>query len=180
MTPLRVIPQSFRRKPPRKSPIGKSLFGGNIPLNTMFSTGTQAVIPNQENNQIKWSSKIFKLLNMTAIPGYPRKMPPKNEKWLAKFSGNDVISAKDHMRNFWAFFQLHPISDDAEYLAMKFFSSTLHDGTRRWYNGLPDGGIKTIDRLEEVFLKLWSVQEDPNIMLIRLNNLMKQENETIR
>jgi hypothetical protein len=119
----------------------------------MSSTGTQTVIPNQANNQIQWSSKLFKPLDMTTIPGYPRQMPPKYEKWFPKFTGNDVINIEDHMSNFWAFFQLHPISDDAEYLAMKLFSATLHDGTRRWYNGLPDGGIKTMDRLEEVFLK---------------------------
>jgi hypothetical protein len=62
---------------------------------------------------------------------------------------------------------------------MKLFSSTLHDGARCWYNGLPDASIKTMDRLEELFLKQWSVKEDPN-MLIRLNNLTKQENETVR
>jgi hypothetical protein len=49
-----------------------------------------------------------------------------------------------------AFFQLHPISDDAEDLAMKLFSATLHDGARRWYNGLPDASIKTMDKLEEI------------------------------
>ena len=90
---------------------------------------------------------------MTAIPSYPRQMPPKYEKWLPKFTGNDVISAEDHMRNFWAFFQLHPISDYVEYFAMKLFSATLHDGARHWYNSLPDGSIKSMDNLEEVFLK---------------------------
>jgi hypothetical protein len=40
--------------------------------------------------------------------------------------------------------------------------------------------IKTMDKLEEVFLKRWSIKEDPNMLLIRLNNLVKQENETIR
>jgi hypothetical protein len=84
------------------------------------------------------------------------------------------------MRNFWAFFQLHPISDDVEYLAMKLFSATLYDGARRWYNSLPDGSIKTMDKLEEVFLKRWSIKEDPNMLIIRFNNLMKWENETIR
>jgi hypothetical protein len=93
----------------------------------MSSTGTQTVIPNQANNQIQWSSNIFKPLDMTVILGYPRKMPPKYEKWLPKFTGNDVVSVEDHMSNFWAFFQLYPISDDAEYLAMKLFYATLHD-----------------------------------------------------
>jgi hypothetical protein len=67
---------------------------------------------------------------------------------LPKFTGNDVISAEDHMSNFWAFFQLHHISDDAEDLAMKLFSATLLDGARSWYNSLPDGSIKTMDQLE--------------------------------
>jgi hypothetical protein len=90
---------------------------------------------------------------MTVIPSYPRQMLPKYEKWLPKFTRNDVISVEDHMSNFWAFFQLHPISDDAEYSAMKLFFATLYDGTRRWYNGLPNASIKTMDRLEEIFLK---------------------------
>jgi hypothetical protein len=92
---------------------------------------------------------IFRPLDMTVTLGYPRQIPPKYEKWLPKFTKNDVISVEDHMRNFWAFFQLHPISDDVEYLAMKLFSATLHDGTRNWYNGLPDANIKTMDRLEK-------------------------------
>ena len=63
---------------------------------------------------------------------------------------------------------------------MKLFFATLHDGARRWYNGLPDASIKTMDKLEEIFLKIWSVKEYINILLIRLNNLTKQENETVR
>jgi hypothetical protein len=90
---------------------------------------------------------------MTVIPGYPRQMPPKYEKWLPKFIGNDVISVEDHMRNFWTFFQFHPISDDVEDLAIKLFFATLHDGSRCCYNSLLDGSIKTMDKLEEVFLK---------------------------
>jgi hypothetical protein len=99
---------------------------------------------------------------------------------LPKFTGNDVFSDEDHMINFWAFFQLHSINDDVEYLAMKLFSATLHDGARRWYNGLPNASIKTMDKLEEVFLKGWSDKEDPNMLLIRLKNLIKQENEIVR
>jgi hypothetical protein len=102
---------------------------------------------------------------MSAIPGYPRQMPPKYEKWLPKFTGTDATSAKEHMSNFWAFFQLHPISDDVEDLVMKLFSATLYDAARRWYLGLPDGSIKTMDRLEQIFLRRWSIKEDPNMLL---------------
>jgi hypothetical protein len=84
------------------------------------------------------------------------------------------------MSNLWAFFQLHPISDDVEDLAMKLFSATLQDGARRWYDGLPDASITSMDQLEEVFLKRWSVKEDPNMLLARLNDIRKTENETVR
>jgi hypothetical protein len=57
------------------------------------------------------------------------------------------------MSIFWAFFHIHPISDDGEYLSMKLFFVTLHDVSRHWYNSLPDGNIKTMDKLEEIFLK---------------------------
>jgi hypothetical protein len=117
---------------------------------------------------------------MSAIPGYPRQMPPKYEKWLPKFTGTDAISVEEHMSNFWVFFQLHPVSDDVEDLVMKLFSATLLDASRRWYHSLPDGSIKTMDKLEEAFLKRWSIKEDPNMLLTRLNSLWKHENESIR
>jgi hypothetical protein len=37
-----------------------------------------------------------------------------------------------------------------------------------------------MDKFEEVFLKIWSVEEDPNMLLIGINNITKAENETIR
>jgi hypothetical protein len=67
---------------------------------------------------------------MKNILGYLRQIPPRYEKLLPKFTGNDVVSVEDHMSNFWAFFQLHPISHDAKYLAMKLFFVTLYDGAR--------------------------------------------------
>jgi hypothetical protein len=130
----------------------------------MFNAQTQTLNPNQANNQKQWSSKLFKLLDMTNIPGYPRQMPPRYDTWFPKFTSNDVVSVEDHMSNLWAFFQLHPINDDVEYLAMKLFSATLYDGVRRWYKGLPDASITSMDKLEEVFLKRWSVKEDPNML----------------
>jgi hypothetical protein len=71
-------PKTYKRRLPHNSPVVKSLFGGNLPLSTMA--------------QKQWVSNIFKPLDMSAIPGYPRQMPPKFEKWLPKFSGNDVTT----------------------------------------------------------------------------------------
>jgi hypothetical protein len=107
-------------------------------------------------------------------------MPPKYEKWLPKFTSTDATSAEEHMSSFWAFFQLHPIADDAEDLVMNLFSATLYDAARRWYLILPDGSIKTMDRLEELFLRRWIIKEDPNMLLTRLYGIAKCENESIR
>jgi hypothetical protein len=117
---------------------------------------------------------------MSSIPSYPRKIPPKYEKWLLNFTSIDAISAEEHMRNFWAFFQLHPVCDDPEDLVMKLFFATLLDASRHWYHSLPDGSINTMEKLEESFLKRWSIKEDPNMLLTGLNSLWKHENETIR
>jgi hypothetical protein len=106
-------------------------------------------------------------------------MPPRYEKWLPRFTGSNEENVEDHMSNFWAFFQLHPISDYVEDLAMKLFSATLHDNARRWYNNLPNASIASMDKLEEVFLQRWSVKRNPNIFLMRLNCLTKAENETV-
>jgi hypothetical protein len=46
---------------------------------------------------------------------------------------------------FGIFFQLHPINDDAEDLAMKIFSNTLHGNAREWYDDLPDASITYMD-----------------------------------
>jgi hypothetical protein len=56
------------------------------------------------------------------------------------------------MSNFWAFFQLHPINDDAEDLVLKLFSATLHGNARIWYDNLLAASITSMDQLEETLL----------------------------
>jgi hypothetical protein len=75
-------------------------------------------------------------------------MPPRYVNWLPKFTSSDEENVENHMHDFYAFFQLHHISDDVEYLAMKLFSATLHNDVRIWYDGLPDKGIKTMDQFK--------------------------------
>jgi len=53
---------------------------------------------------------------------------------------------------FWALFQLHPISDVAEDLATKIFSTTLYGNANKWYDSLLDVGITSMDQLEETCL----------------------------
>jgi uncharacterized protein YktB (UPF0637 family) len=85
------------------------------------------------------------------------------------------------MDTFGAFFQLHPISDDSEYLAMKLFSATLHGNARRWHDSLPYANIISMDQLDETFLKIWNIKiQDINMLINKLNNIKKSENETVK
>jgi hypothetical protein len=85
------------------------------------------------------------------------------------------------MSDFWAFFQLHPISDDAEDLVMKLFSATLYGNAREWYDNLPNASITTMEQLEETFLKRWGIQlEDISVLLKRLEHIKQTEDETVR
>jgi hypothetical protein len=86
-----------------------------------------------------------------------------------------------HMSDFWDFFLFHPISDDAEDLAMKLFSATLHGNARKWYDNLPDASITTMEQLEETFLKRWGIQlEDIPVLLKILEHIKQTKNETVR
>jgi hypothetical protein len=133
------------------------------------------------NMASQWDPRNFKPLDMSKILGYPRQMPPRYEKWLPRFTGSDGVRADNHMDNFWAFFQLHPISDDAEDLEMKLFSATLHGNARKWYDDLPDASITSMDQLEETFLKKWGIKlEDIQMLLKRLEYIKQTKNETVK
>ena len=63
---------------------------------------------------------------------------------------------------------------------MKLFSATLHGTARRWYDGLPNASITSMDQVEEVFLGRWNVKEDLDMLLQRLVHIKKAENEFVR
>jgi hypothetical protein len=108
-------------------------------------------------------------------------MPLKYEKWLPRFTGSIGERADNHMDNFWAFFQLYPISDDVEDLAMKLFSATLQGYARGWYDDLPDASITTMDQLEETFLKKWGIKlRDIQMIIRRLEYVKQTKNESIK
>jgi hypothetical protein len=128
----------------------------------------------------QWDPGNFKPLDMRKILGYPRQMPPRYEKWHPRFTGSDEENVEDHMSDFWAFFHLHPINDDVKDLAMKIFSTALCDDARRWYDDLPNASITYMDQLEEVFLRILNVKEDPDMLLQILVHIKNVENEAIK
>jgi hypothetical protein len=129
----------------------------------------------------QWDPGNYKPLDMSKIPGYPRKMPPFYKDWLPRFAGIDGESPDYHMSKFWEFFQYFPISDEAEDLVMKLFSASLHGGARRWYDNLPAASITSMDHFEEIFLAKWAMKmEDIQSLLKGLEGIKQTEPEIVR
>jgi hypothetical protein len=128
-----------------------------------------------------WDPGSFKPLDMSKIPGYPRQMPPISKKrWLPEFTGWNGERADLHMNNFYSYFQLHPVADEAEDVVMILFANTLHGYAREWYYNLPDASITSMDQFEEVFLEKWGIKsEDIPILLQKFQDIKQRENETL-
>jgi hypothetical protein len=129
----------------------------------------------------QWDPGNYKTLYMSKILGYPIQMLPKYEKWLPRFTGSDGERPDYHMSNFWAFFQLHHVSDDDEDLVMKLFSATLHGNSRRWYDNLLAASITSMNQLEEVFLMSWGMKlKYIQLLLKELEYIRQMEDVTLR
>jgi hypothetical protein len=129
----------------------------------------------------QWDPGSYMPLDMSEIPGYPRKMPPRYESFLPLFHGTDEDCPKSHMRRFWKFFRHFPVDDEAEDLVMKLFSASLHGEARRWYNDLPAASIHSMEHFERVFLARWTMEmEDIQSLLKELEDIKQAESETVR
>jgi hypothetical protein len=105
----------------------------------------------------QWDLGNYKPLDMRKIPGYPRQMPPISERWLPRFTGGNGKRADFHMDEFYSYFRLHPVDDDAEDVVMKLFSTTLRGNAKKWYDNLPNANITSMNQLEEIFLEEWGI-----------------------
>jgi hypothetical protein len=128
-----------------------------------------------------WDPGSFKPLDMSKIPGYPRQMPPISKKrWLPGFTGRNGERADFHVNDFYSYFRLHPVADEAEDVVMILFANTLHGDARQWYYDLPDASITSMDQFEEVFLEKWGIKsEDIPLLLKNFEDIKQRENETL-
>jgi hypothetical protein len=108
-------------------------------------------------------------------------MPPISKKrWLPGFTGRNGERADFHMNDFYSYFQLHPVADEAEDVVMILFANTLHGYAREWYYNLPDASITSMDQFEEVFLEKWGIKsEDIPVLLKKFEDIKQRENETL-
>jgi hypothetical protein len=129
----------------------------------------------------QWDPGSYRPLDMSEIPGYPRKMPPRYEDFLPRFAGIDDECPKSHMRRFWKFFQHFPVDDEAEDLVMKLFSASLHGEARRWYDNLPAASINSMELFEELFIAKWTMEMEVVYSLLKdLEGIRQAESEVVR
>ena len=122
----------------------------------------------------QWDPGNYKPLDMSKIPGYPRRMPPFYKSWLPRFASINGESLDYHMNKFWAFFQYRLVCDEAEDLVMKRFSASLHGEARSWYDNLPAANITSMDHFEEIFLARWVMKLEDIQSLLKGLECIKQ------
>jgi hypothetical protein len=127
-----------------------------------------------------WVTNSYKALDMSRIQGYPHNLPNKFDKWLPKFSGNNVIIVEDHITHFYNSLGVHGVPNEHEDVAMKLFSISLEENARSWYNSLPPTSIRTCKSFHEAFMKIWAIRKDGRLMLTQFHEIKKKDNETIR
>jgi hypothetical protein len=129
----------------------------------------------------QWNPGNYRPLDMSKIPGYPRKMPLTYKNHLPSFFGLDGESPDYHMSNFWEFFQHFPVRDEAEDIVMKLFSASLHEGAKKWYDNLPAGSVTSMDHFEEIFLERWALKlEDVQSLLKKLEGIKQTNFENVK
>jgi hypothetical protein len=124
----------------------------------------------------QWDPGNYRPLDMSKIPGYPRKMPLSYKKWLPRFFGLDGESPDYHMSKFWEFFQYYPVKDEAEDLVMKLFSASLHGEAKKWYDNFPAASITSMDHFKEIFLGRWALKLEDVQSLLKELEAIKQTN----
>jgi hypothetical protein len=63
-------------------------------------------------------------LDVSGIQGDPHALPQKFIEWLPKFSGNNVVFAKEHVSRFSDAFEAYD-SGEHEDVVLKLFSKSL-------------------------------------------------------
>ena len=99
-------------------------------------------------------------------------MPHEYLKLLPIFTGEDEITAEQHLPLFCTFFENFNI----EHLdvVMRLFLQSLNGEERKWFKGLPNGSINDWDELERHFIQRWGEKRDHGYSLTEFNAIKKK------
>jgi hypothetical protein len=133
------------------------------------------------NLQVEEMDDYFSPLDFSAINGYPHALPEKAIEKLPSFQGNNVVSAKSHLKSFsscinkWCSGATHNHQD----VKMKLFALSLEEDAFDWFSRLDDNKYATIKDLIEAFTERWGDKKEHRHLLAALHSIKKNENETM-
>jgi hypothetical protein len=123
----------------------------------------------------------FSPLDFSTINGYPHAIPEKAIEKLPSFQGNNVVTAKSHIKVFslcinkWCSGATHNHQD----IKMKLFSLSLEEDASDWFSSLDDNKYSTIKDLIDGFMERWGDKKEHRHLLAALHSIKKNENETM-
>lgn len=97
-----------------------------------------------------WLTYSFQPLDMTALPGYPNKMPDGFNIWLTKFSGNKVITSDEHIDKFCNYMAVFNIEEEDVFMTL--FALSLEGAAFSWFRVLPDKDINSWEQFRDCFI----------------------------
>jgi hypothetical protein len=106
-------------------------------------------------------------------------LPEKAIEKLPSFQGNNVISAKMHIKAFMRCTNKWCATHDYEDVKMKLFVLSLEDIALDWYEDMSDNKFKMLKDLTDAFIEKWGEKKDHCQLLAALNSIKKNENETM-
>ena len=121
---------------------------------------------------------LYAPLDFSTINGYPHVISEKGLEKLPSFQGNNVVSARSHIKAF-----THCINkwcgNTHEDVKKNLFFLSLEEDPLNWFMDLDDNKVKTIKELIDAFAERWGNRKENKYLLVALNSIKMNENETM-
>jgi hypothetical protein len=96
---------------------------------------------------------------------------------LPKFTGEESITAEEHLEAFYSFADNHDISNQDVW--MRVFVHSLNGEARKWFRGLAPRSIDGIQALDDTFLRHWGDKKDFLYYITEFGALKRKEGESV-
>jgi len=123
----------------------------------------------------------FSPLDFSAINGYPHAILEKEIEKLPSFQGNNVVTAKSHIKVFSLCInkRCSGATHNHQDIKMKLFALSLEEYAFDWFSSLYDNKYSTIKDMIDGFMEKWAEKRKHRHLLATLHNIKKNENETM-
>ena len=122
---------------------------------------------------------IYQPCDFSNIQGYPHPIPDKDLEKLPSFQGNNVVSAKTHVRNFSLCISKWCNAHNYEDVKMKLFVLSLEEDALDWFTEQDDDKFKTLQEILDAFNERWGDRKEARFVLAALHASQKNKNETM-